>query len=229
MRKEKEWLTKSEVEGRLEKAHSLLEVGRIINKETDLNRLLQVIMTQTTLLMEGDRSSLFLWDRERGELWSRLAQGMESREIRFPADKGITGHVVTTGETVNIPDAYQDPRFNREVDKKTGYCTRSILTMAMKNKREEVIGAFQCLNKEGGPFSMEDEKVLDALASQTAIAIENAQPYEEQKRQFKSIIEVLASSIDARDPYTAGHSQRVMKYTVGTAEEMDFPNTSPRT
>src|SRR4030042_7019121 len=94
--------------------------------------------------------------------------------------------------------------------------------MAMKNKLGEILGVFQCLNKEEGAFNQEDERLLQSLASQTAIAIENAQLYEEQKKQFNSIIEVLASSIDARDPYTAGHSQRVMEYTLGTAEEMNF-------
>jgi HD-GYP domain-containing protein (c-di-GMP phosphodiesterase class II) len=156
------------------------------------------------------------------ELWSRIAQGLRDLEIRFPMHLGIAGSVATTGETINIPDAYQDSRFNPEVDRKTGYRTRSILTMPMRNKRGEVIGVFQCLNKEGGAFTREDEQLLEALSSQTAIAIENAQLYEDQKKQFNSIIEVLASSIDARDPYTAGHSQRVMEYTVGTAEEMNF-------
>ena len=211
-----------EIRSNLEQTTDLLEVGKAISGEIELDSLLRLIMEKTSHLLRADRSTVFLVDRERRELWSKVAQGMQDQEIRFPMHLGIAGSVATTGETINIPDAYQDPRFNPEVDKKTGYRTQSILTMPMKNKLGEIIGVFQCLNKEGGAFGKEDERLLEALASQTAIAIENAQLYEEQKKQFNSIIEVLASSIDARDPYTAGHSQRVMEYTVGTAEEMNF-------
>jgi len=207
----------------LERTTDLLEVGKSISEVIELDSLLRLIMEKTSHLLKADRSTVFLVDQERKELWSKVAQGLRDQEIRFPMHLGIAGSVATTGETINIPDAYEDPRFNPEVDKKTGYRTQSILTMAMRNKLGEIIGVFQCLNKEGGgAFTREDERLLEALSSQTAIAIENAQLYEDQKKQFNSIIEVLASSIDARDPYTAGHSQRVMEYTVGTAEEMNF-------
>ena len=211
-----------EIRSNLERTTDLLEVGRAISGEIELDSLLHLIVEKSSHLLHADRSTVFLIDGERKELWSKVAQGLQDQEIRFPMHLGIAGSVATTGEVVNIPDAYQDARFNPDVDRKTGYCTKSIITMPMKNKMGETIGVFQCLNKKDGAFTEEDEKLLEALASQTAIAIENAQLYEEQKRQFNSIIEVLASSIDARDPYTAGHSQRVMEYTLGTAEEMDF-------
>jgi len=203
----------------LEDAFLLQEIRSSLERTTGL---LQLIMEKTSHLLHADRSTVFLIDRERKELWSKIAQGLQDQEIRFPMHLGIAGSVATRGEIINIPDAYQDVRFNPEVDKKTGYRTKSILTMPMKNKLGEIIGVFQCLNKKEGVFTKEDERLIEALASQTAIAIENAQLYEEQKKQFNSIIEVLASSIDARDPYTAGHSQRVMEYSLGTAEEMNF-------
>jgi len=211
-----------EIRSSLERTTGLLEVGSAISGEIELDSLLQLIMEKTSHLLHADRSTVFLIDRERKELWSKIAQGLQDQEIRFPMHLGIAGSVATRGEIINIPDAYQDVRFNPEVDKKTGYRTKSILTMPMKNKLGEIIGVFQCLNKKEGVFTKEDERLIEALASQTAIAIENAQLYEEQKKQFNSIIEVLASSIDARDPYTAGHSQRVMEYSLGTAEEMNF-------
>ena len=211
-----------EIRSNLDRTTDLLEVGRAISGEIELDPLLHLITEKSSHLLRADRSTVFLVDREQKELWSKVAQGLKDQEIRFPMHLGIAGSVATTGKAINIPDAYQDVRFNPEVDKKTGYRTKSVLTMPMRNKLGEIIGVFQCLNKEEGAFSKEDERLLEALASQTAIAIENAQLYEEQKRQFNSFIEVLASSIDARDPYTAGHSQRVMKYTLGTAEEMDF-------
>jgi len=211
-----------EIRSSLERTTGLLEVGSAISGEIELDSLLQLIMEKTSHLLHADRSTVFLIDRERKELWSKIAQGLQDQEIRFPMHLGIAGSVATRGEIINIPDAYQDVRFNPEVDKKTGYRTKSILTIPMKNKLGEIIGVFQCLNKKEGVFTKEDERLIEALASQTAIAIENAQLYEEQKKQFNSIIEVLASSIDARDPYTAGHSQRVMEYSLGTAEEMNF-------
>jgi len=211
-----------EIRSSLERTTDLLEVGSAISGEIELDSLLQLIMEKTSHLLHADRSTVFLIDRERKELWSKIAQGLQDQEIRFPMHLGIAGSVATRGEIINIPDAYQDVRFNPEVDKKTGYRTKSILTIPMKNKLGEIIGVFQCLNKKEGVFTKEDERLIEALASQTAIAIENAQLYEEQKKQFNSIIEVLASSIDARDPYTAGHSQRVMEYSLGTAEEMNF-------
>lgn len=211
-----------EIRSNLERTTDLLEVGRAISAEIELDSLLHLIMEKSSHLLHADRSTVFLIDRERKELWSKAAQGLQDQEIRFPMHLGIAGSAATTGETINIPDAYQDVRFNPEVDRKTGYRTKSLLTMPMKSKLGEIIGVFQCLNKKEGAFSKDDERLLEALASQTSIAIENAELYEEQKKQFNSIVEVLASSIDARDPCTAGHSQRVMEYTLGMAEEMSF-------
>src|ERR671928_894496 len=100
--------------------------------------------------MQADRSTIFLIDEKRGECWSRVAQGAEINEIRFPVGVGIAGHVAATGETLNIPDAYDDPRFNQEVDRRTGYRTRSILCMPVINKTGRCIGVTQVLNKFDG-------------------------------------------------------------------------------
>jgi diguanylate cyclase (GGDEF)-like protein len=110
-------------------------------------------------------------------MWAKIAQGVETVEIRFPVGVGIAGSVGKTGEIVNIPDAYQDPRFNPEFDRKTGYRTRSILCIPMKNLQGDVIGAIQVLNKKTGVFQPEDEALLAALAAQAAIAIDNADLY----------------------------------------------------
>jgi adenylate cyclase len=94
-----------------------------------------------------------LWhDEKRDELWSRVAQGLTTNEIRFPSVFGIAGSVLHSLETINIADAYEDDRFNQDVDKKTGYHTTSILCMPVVNKRGKAIGVAQVLNKAGGPF-----------------------------------------------------------------------------
>lgn len=193
-----------------EKLKLLFNVTRNISRELELDRLLMLIMDEVKNVLQCDRCTVFVLDKEKGELWSRVAHG--EKEIRFPSHMGIAGHVATTGEVLNIPDAYADKRFNPNIDKKTGYHTRNILTAPMRNKFGEIIGIFQALNKFGGPFTREDEELLDTISVIAATQIENAQLYDEQKKTFDSFIETLASTIDARDPLTAGHSKRIALY-----------------
>ncbi len=207
---------------------ALLRIGRSIAAETDLDKLITIIAGETQKALSADRCTVFLYDKEKQELWSKIAMGMGSQEIRFPVDKGLAGHVALTGETINIKEAYKDPRFNKEIDKKTGYTTKTILCMPMRNLNHEIVGVFQVLNKFGNEyFSAEDEDLLIAIGSSTGIALENARlfkkqqfMYEEQKRSFISFINTLAASIDARDKITAGHSKRVTLYSIAIAEKM---------
>lgn len=155
----------------------LLKVGLRLTAERDIDRLLMMIIEETTSVMDAERSSLFLIDEEKNEMWAKIAQGAGVVEIRFPIGVGIAGTVGKTGETMNIPDAYNDPRFNPEFDKKTGFRTRSILCVPMKNMQGRIIGAIQVLNKRTGIFLPEDEVLLSALSSQAAVAIENADLY----------------------------------------------------
>lgn len=207
---------------------ALLRIGRSIAAETDLDKLLSIIAQETQRALSADRCTVFLYDRENEELWSKIALGMGSQEIRFPANMGLAGHVARTGETINIKDAYNDSRFNKEIDKKTGYKTKTILCMPMRNLNHEIVGVFQVLNKFGNEhFTTEDEDLLIAIGSSTGIALENARlfkrqqtMYEEQKRSFISFINTLAASIDARDKITAGHSKRVTLYSIAIAEKL---------
>jgi putative nucleotidyltransferase with HDIG domain len=119
-----------------------------------------------------------------------------------------------------LSDVYEDERFNPEIDKKTGYKTKSMLTMAMVNHLNDVIGVFQVLNKKRGKFSSENEELLAAIASIAASAIENSLLYEEQKKSFTSFIETLSTTLDTRDYITAGHSRRVTLYAIEIARIM---------
>ena len=206
---------------------ALLKIGQTVAAETNIDVLLKVIAEETKSAIQADRCSVFLYDKEKDELWSKVALGMDSQEIRFPADKGLAGHVAKTGETINIKDAYQDDRFNKEIDMQTGYTTKTILCMPIKNLKQEIIGAFQVLNKLNGEFSEEDEDLLIAIGSSAGIALENAQLFKkqqemfiEQKQVFDSFIDTLAASIDARDKITAGHSSRVRLYSVLIAKQL---------
>jgi len=215
------------LEIRVEKLTALLEVGKAMASERNLDRLLQLILSEVTKVMEADRSSLFLVDRERNELWSKIAQGLEVREIRIKIGMGISGYVAQTGKTVNIQDAYNDPRFNQETDKRTGYRTRTILCVPMLNKLNEVIGVLQVLNKRDGVFTLEDEELLLALSSQAAVAVENAILYEDIQKLFEGFIKASVYAIESRDPTTSGHSERVAVLTVGLAEKIDRVDSGP--
>ncbi|HYK97638.1 MAG TPA: HD domain-containing phosphohydrolase [Candidatus Acidoferrales bacterium] len=178
---------------------------------TDLDALLHTMAESTASLLAADRATIYVLDRERNELWSRVALG--AGEIRFPIGRGIAGTVAATGETINIADAYQDPRFNPEPDRLSGYRTKSLLTFPMKGNEGRVIGVFQVVNKLGGrPFTAADESTLASLGASAAVAVENAQLIAEQKRLWQSLIQTLSVTVDARDQQTAGHSQRVTKY-----------------
>jgi signal transduction histidine kinase len=154
------------------------EIGHALSSALDLDGLLALIMEKITILMEADRSTLYLLSDDGKELWSKVAQGSgEVLEIRLNVGEGIAGWVGMSGETVNIPDAYSDRRFYPAVDLRSGYRTRSILCMPMDARGGRRIGVIQVLNKADGPFTTEDEALLHALASQAAVAIENQKLY----------------------------------------------------
>jgi len=191
----------------------ILDVTRRLMSITDLDALLRDMATVTTQLLDADRATIFIVDRERGEIWSRVALGTGAGEIRQAIGVGIAGLVAATGDTINIPDAYDDPRFNPEPDQRTGYRTKSLLTFPMTGQNDRVIGVFQVVNKNGGgDFTAEDEETLSSLGASAAVAVENAQLVAEQRRLWTTLIETLAVTIDARDQQTAGHSQRVTRY-----------------
>lgn len=192
--------------------HRILELTSRMAAEQSLDALLRVTMEGASKILDADTTSIFLCDFDTHELYSRFIQQSGIKEIRFPMDRGIAGDVVRSGNTVNIEDAYTDPRFNREIDRQTGYRTRSILCMPLVSREGRIIGVTQALNKRQGPFTAHDEKLLGLFSLQAAVSIENTLLHEEKETLFKSMIQTLSKTIDARDPVTAGHSQRVALY-----------------
>jgi putative nucleotidyltransferase with HDIG domain len=196
----------------------ILDVTRKLMSVTDLTALLWLIADATTKLVDCDRATVFFVDQEKNELWSKVALG--ASEIRFPIGRGIAGTVAATGQTINIPDAYADPRFNQDIDKRTGYKTNNLLTFPMTGHDGRVIGVFQAINKHGGGFTGDDEDTLASLASSAAVAVENAQLVDAQRQLWISLVETLAVTVDARDQQTAGHSRRVTRYAEVIAAAM---------
>jgi len=159
----------------LHKLTILVEASKALSSTLDLSDLLGRILDVAKGQAEAERGTLFLVDDQTAEIWSLIAQGMEKQEIRLPIGRGIAGHVAATGEIVNIPDAYADPRFNPEVDKKSGFRTRNILCLPIRNKSGKIIAALQLLNKKTGSFTGEDTEFLLTLSGHMALALENAQ------------------------------------------------------
>ncbi|OGP96898.1 MAG: hypothetical protein A2157_02495 [Deltaproteobacteria bacterium RBG_16_47_11] len=157
------------------KLHSLLELGQLIGLDLKLNEMLLKIAQKAAEVMEADRCSLFLYDPKTNELWSTVALGMGKQVIRIRSGVGVAGYCFKTGEVVNLKDVYKDPRFNKEVDARTGYHTQSLLCMPLHNRAGERLGVIQLLNKKDGIFTDEDETFLKTFGNHASVFIEMAQ------------------------------------------------------
>ena len=172
-----------EMEKSREKEMQFLDIVSDVTAEIELGSLLQRVMVESTNMLNADRATLFLNDPKTNELFSRVAMGDGIGEIRLPNNVGIAGAVFQSQETINIPYAYADLRFNPSFDKQTGYFTSSILCVPIINKDGECIGCTQALNKKGGGFTDEDESRLKAFTQQVAIALENAKLFEDVAKE----------------------------------------------
>lgn len=168
-----------------------------------------------------ERATLFVVEAQHQGLIALHAVGVGDGEvIRLNLKLGVAGFVAVTGQVLNIKDAYQDGRFDTSMDRQTGYHTRNLLCTPLLAHDGTVLGVAEAINKlEADCFSEEDIDALKAVSAIIAIALENAILFEEQDHQFKSILEVMAASIDAKDPLTAGHSLKVCEYACGIGRE----------
>jgi sigma-B regulation protein RsbU (phosphoserine phosphatase) len=171
---------------------SLVEASKMLNSTLDLDQLLKLILQVATENTGADRGTIYLVDKKRKEIWSRVSNGAEIVEIRLPLSQGIAGHVASTGEIVTLENVYNDPRFDRATDLRTGYQTKTMLCMPLRNKEREIIGVFQILNKKLGFFNQQDTTFLEALSTHAAIALENARLYQEalEKKRLEGEISV---------------------------------------
>jgi signal transduction histidine kinase len=188
---------------RMDRLNMLIEASKIVNSALDLGAVLALILDVATRSISADRGTVYLIDEKGGELWSLVAQGDNMVEIRLPLGKGLAGYVARTGETVNITDAYRDPRFNPEIDHRSGYTTHTVLCMPMRNRDGKIVGVFQLLNKRTGFFGPEDESFIDALSVHAAIAVENARVAQEMVNNERlSAVGRMAATIvhDIRNP-----------------------------
>jgi CheY-like chemotaxis protein len=165
----------------------LLEVSKRINSKTDIDILLESVIDVLTETLNSERATLFMLDKDKSEIWSRIGTRIKNKEIRFPAGKGIAGWVIETGTSQIIDDAYYHPRFIKDIDNQTGFITRNILCVPIKNLQGDIVGAFEMLNKKSGTFDKSDEDFLNILAVSIGIAIENLLTLNDLNHQIKEL------------------------------------------
>lgn len=176
-----------------ERLRRILDVARYMAVTNDLDALLGIIVEATCEVLSCERATIFLYDKSANELYSRVARGAE--RLRFPADRGIAGAAAMQRACVNVPDAYADARFNREVDRQTGFVTRNLLTFPLENLAGDLIGVLQALNKIDGQFGAEDEELARALSAQAGVALDRGRLLEEfaEKQRMEHDLEIARS------------------------------------
>jgi len=199
----------------------LIAISSDLTSELDFDRLFPLIIGKVTDAMAAERTSLYVIDWEKRELWTKVAQGIG--QIRLPLGEGISGRAAEFGEMINVVDAWELPYFNRAYDETNRYRTRSVLCMPIRGHRDRHIGVLQVINKKGKPcFDRDDEILFKGLVSQVGIALENSLLFDELKLSFERSISSLSATVDAKHPFTAGHSERVMEYSLLIAGEMEL-------
>jgi len=183
--------------GRLKVLEKLIVASRSIAKTLDPFDATANIITETCNLLEADRATLFKLDPERGALKLMVAEGAE--DIFLPLGVGIAGSVAQTGDVINIADAYEDGRFDRSHDDKTGYRTKSILCVPVRDAEDTVVGCIQAINSSNGSFSEIDEEILGILCAQAGVALRNADLYSlavKSHEKVRGLLEVIRAMHD---------------------------------
>ncbi len=226
--------TSQEYSQRLE---TLVNLMMQISATLDRDQILNTIIDDAHSLLNAEGTSLFLLDDETNELVLYVSKGVNRipvPDIRIPADTGVIGHVVKTGEVVRLGDARQDRRHYDGVDRISGVPTRTLLAVPLRTpdivlgrergiSEARIIGGLEAINKIDGEFTEADAQLLRSLAEQAALILHLSNLYAEADELFLSTIRALVAAIDAKDPYTEGHSQRVSEYSVVIAQELKLP------
>lgn len=188
---------------------TLLDISRRLGATTELTPLLEQIADASNHVLNCERTTVFLYDPKAHELYSRVATG--TSEIRFSADRGIAGESIRTGDVINVADAYADERFNKDIDRATGFKTRNLLTFPMRGHDQALVGVLQVLNRKGGPFEERDEELADTLSSLAGVAIQRQRlidEYTEKRRIERDLAlarDIQQSLLPQREPQVEGY------------------------
>jgi HD-GYP domain-containing protein (c-di-GMP phosphodiesterase class II) len=239
----------------VQRLEQLNTIGASLSAETDINRLLETILTAAKSITRADGGTLYRATEEKTLRFEILRTsslknylgGTTGNPIPFypvplykdgkPNHNNVSAYVALTGKTVNIPDAYTAEGFDfsgtRGFDSKTGYRSKSFLTVPMRNHENACIGVLQLINAQDPrtgeivPFSPSDQRLAESLASQAAIALTNRSLINQLEQLFESFIQLINSAIDEKSPYTGGHCQRVPMLTMLLAEAVNETRSGP--
>lgn len=245
------------VESLFRRLEQLNEIGAALSQETNLDALLEKILIAAKAITRADGGTLYLRTEDKQRLKFAIVRteslgiamgGTTGSDVPFypvylygqdgkPNHQMVAAYAALTGKTVNIADAYSEQGFDfsgtRNFDRKTGYRSKSFLTVPMRNHESEIIGVLQLINRaapegvEIVPFSEADQRLAESLASQAAIAITNRQLIDQLERLFESFINLINMAIDEKSPYTGGHCQRVPELTMMLAEAVNATSDGP--
>ncbi|MGI9101181.1 MAG: PP2C family protein-serine/threonine phosphatase [Terriglobales bacterium] len=218
---------------------ALFEATRLLNSTLDLAELLELILKIARDEVSAERGSVFLVDKEHQQLWSIVAHGLEHQEIRLPVGKGVAGEVAQSGKAINVEDAYTLPFFDRSVDQKTGYRTKSLLCLPIRHKGGgDIVGVIQLLNqKHTGRFTPEDQEFLEKLSGHMAMALENARLHkaaiekQRMERELEMARGIQRSLLPDAPPIVPGYELAVSNtpcFEVG-GDYYDFLSLGPQT
>lgn len=209
---------------RLRQLETLIAVSGMVNSTLEPWEIREKAIAAATRLMNAEAGSLLLVDQESGELFFEVALGESGerlKEVRLKKGEGIAGWVAEKGESVIVHDVQSDWRFFKGADYITKFVTKNMICVPVKTK-DKILGVLQAINKKDGNFDNDDLEAFFGLSNQVAIAIENANLYQELKEAFYGTAQALAETIEKRDPYTGGHTKRVMSYSLAIGRMMGF-------
>jgi len=207
---------------RLEQLSTLMELSALINSTLDTGEIRERAIEAAIKLLNAEAGSLILIDQDSGDMFFEVAlgdKGDKVKEVRLKKGEGIAGWVAEKGEAVIIHNVQSDQRFSKTADKRSAFITRDMVCVPVKTK-DKVLGVLEAINRKNGIFDEGDKEALIALANQVAIAIENANLYQELREVFYGTAQALAETIEKRDPYTGGHTKRVMNYSIAIGKAM---------
>jgi HD superfamily phosphodiesterase len=204
-----------------EKIELFFEFAFELGSKRNIDDVLSVVADSTKKILDCDRASIFVYNKETSKLWTKVAHGLEEK-IEVDQNIGIVGWVFSNRKPLIVNSPYSDPRFNPETDKKTGYRTKNIIAVPLITYSGNAVGVLEGINKNGEGFTGDDLEFAQVLAVQAANAIENAILYEELKKAQEEIVMRLSIAAEFRDSTTYNHLVRMSLYSYLIAKEMGF-------
>lgn len=156
-----------------ERFTAVIEVGSQLSAARDVDALLRTVMDRLTGLLDAEAATLFMHDTRTNELWSRVVKGASIKELRLPVSAGIAGHVFGSGKTLMLGDAYADPRFNPDIDRQSGFRTKSIIAAPLRHVSGRVLGVLEVLHRKVDAFTNDDRSLVEGVATQIAAVLDN--------------------------------------------------------